>query len=260
MNKVLAHLKRYNPYAMYAAKSGLKSEVANSYLSWIWWILDPLFFMVIYTFIVQIVFQTQQPYLPVFVFIGLLIWNFFSKSVNTSVNIIAASKGIVRKIYIPKYMLVLTKMYINAAKLAISYLLLFVLATVFQVTFTWNILYTIPLILLTFLFTFGFSTMAAHFGVFISDLANVMQIVLRLMFYMSGIFFSVSQRIPEMYAAIMLRINPVAYIIEDFRNVFLYGRGLTWDIFIYWAVISLILTVVAIRTIYKHENTYAKVI
>jgi len=245
---------------MYAAKSGLKSEVANSYLSWIWWILDPLFFMVIYTFIVQIVFQTQQPYLPVFVFIGLLIWNFFSKSVNTSVNIIAASKGIVRKIYIPKYMLVLTKMYINAAKLAISYLLLFVLATVFQVTFTWNILYTIPLILLTFLFTFGFSTMAAHFGVFISDLANVMQIVLRLMFYMSGIFFSVSQRIPEMYAAIMLRINPVAYIIEDFRNVFLYGRGLTWDIFIYWAVISLILTVVAIRTIYKHENTYAKVI
>lgn len=260
MKKVFEHFKQYNAYSAYAAKSELKTEVTNSYLTWIWWILDPLFFMIIYSFIVQIVFQTDQPYLPVFVFIGLLVWNFFSKNISVSVGIVNAFKGVVTKVYIPKYMLVLEKMYVNFVKLAISYVLLYILAVIFGVTFTWDIIYTIPLIALTFLFTFGLATMLAHFGVFVNDLANVVQIILRLMFYLSGIFFSVSERIPEALSWWMLRINPIAYIIDDFRNVFLYGRGLTWDLFAYWIIVSLILIVIAIRTMYKYENTYAKVI
>ena len=44
---VTSHLS----YAIYSAKSELKSEVANSYLNWIWWVLEPFCFMLIYSFI-----------------------------------------------------------------------------------------------------------------------------------------------------------------------------------------------------------------
>ena len=51
LKKVTAHFKRYNPYSVYAAKSELKGEVGASYLTWMWWILDPVLFMLVYVFI-----------------------------------------------------------------------------------------------------------------------------------------------------------------------------------------------------------------
>ena len=260
MDKILTHIKKYNPYALYAAKSELKGEVANSYLTWLWWILDPLCFMLIYTFIVEFVFNTTEPYFPVFVFAGLLIWNFFNKNVSISVKIVNTFKGIVSKIYIPKYMLVIQKMYVNLVKLIISFVLLVVLMIIFKVGFTINMVYAIPLICLLFIITFACSTFLSHFGVFIDDLYNITQILLRVTFYLSGIFYSIINRLPDMYAAIMLRVNPIAYLIDEFRNVFIYGQALNIRLFAYWTIIGLVISVISIKLIYKYENTYVKVI
>lgn len=260
MRKIVSHFKKYNPYSIYSAKSELKSEVSNSYLTWMWWILDPLCFMMVYTFIVEIVFKSKEMYFPVFVFIGLTIWNFFSKCVNISVKIVNANKGIISKIYVPKFMLILQKMYVNAFKMFMSYCLLFILALIFKVPFTLNILYSILLLFLTGLVTFCVSTFLSHFGVFVDDLANIVRIILQLTFYLSGVFYSISMRLPSEYYNIMVHVNPIAYIIDDFRNVFLYGKGLNFCLFGYWTVITLILSYVAIKIIYKYENTYVKVI
>ena len=53
-------LKKYRRYITYSAGAVLKSEVAGSYLSWAWWVLDPLLFMLVYTFVAQVVFRTQM--------------------------------------------------------------------------------------------------------------------------------------------------------------------------------------------------------
>ena len=258
--KVIEHFKKYNKYSKYAAKSELKGEVANSYLTWLWWILDPLFFMLVYTFIVELVFKTKEPYFPVFVFAGLTIWNFFNKNVSISVKIVSAFKGIVSNIYIPKYMLILEKMYVNLVKMIISYALLIGLMLLFKVEFTIYILYSIPLLILAFIFTFAVSTVMAHFGVFIEDLSNVVQVVLRLLFYLSGIFYSITNRLSETLSTIMLRVNPIAYIIEDFRNVTMYGQSINFGLYFYWLAISIIIAIIGIKIMYKYENSYIKVI
>lgn len=49
--KFFKDIKKYWSYTVRSAKAELKSEVASSYLSWLWWILDPLLFMMVYTFI-----------------------------------------------------------------------------------------------------------------------------------------------------------------------------------------------------------------
>ena len=60
MKKFFQDIKKYFKYMIYSTKSNLKTEVANSYLNWLWWILDPLCFMLVYTFIVQIVFKRHN--------------------------------------------------------------------------------------------------------------------------------------------------------------------------------------------------------
>ena len=56
MQKFFQDIKKYYKYIIYSTKSNLKTEVANSYLNWLWWIIEPLCFMLIYTFIFSVVF------------------------------------------------------------------------------------------------------------------------------------------------------------------------------------------------------------
>ena len=102
-------IKKYFHYSVVSAKSQLKAEVANSYLNWIWWVLDPLCFMLIYTFIFGYVFNSSEKYFPVFIFIGLSMWDFFNRTITNSVKIVKNNKAIVSKVYLPKYILILIK-------------------------------------------------------------------------------------------------------------------------------------------------------
>ena len=107
--------------AVYSARSALKSEVANSYLNWLWWVLDPLCFMLIYTFIFGVVFDGSEPYFPIFIFIGLTMWDFFNRTMTTSIKIVKNNKAIVSKVYLPKFVLIYVKMMVNAFKMLISF-------------------------------------------------------------------------------------------------------------------------------------------
>ena len=51
LKRFINDVKKYWNYTRYAAKSQLKTEVANSYLNWLWWILEPFCFMLIYAFV-----------------------------------------------------------------------------------------------------------------------------------------------------------------------------------------------------------------
>ena len=115
-SRFCTHMKKYWRYAFYSSRSSLKSEVANSYLNWLWWILDPLCFMMIYAFIFGYVFHASEPYFPVFIFIGITMWDFFNKSMVQSVKLVRQNKAIVSKVYLPKYVLLLVKWASTASK------------------------------------------------------------------------------------------------------------------------------------------------
>lgn len=260
MKRLLRDLKKYRWYLLYSAKSELRAEVAGSYLNWLWWILDPLLFMLVYTFVVRVVFTAKEQYFAAFVLIGLTVWNFFNKSVQGSVNVIRKNKSVVSKIYLPKYLLVLTNMMVLAFKMAISFVLIFVLMLILRVPFTGYILHAVPILLVLLVVTFGISTIFMHFGVFVRDLYNVTVLLLRLVFYMTGVFYSIPLRVPAPYGAILLRINPLAFLTESLRGALLYGAAPDYLLLGVWFVIGLALTAIGITTVYRYENSYAKVI
>lgn len=109
MSRFFKDIKKFFNYTVFSSKAELKSEVAGSFLSWLWWILDPFFFMLVYSFIAILVFKSGEPYFPVFVFIGLNCWQFFSKVVKSCVKVVQSKKMIVTKVYIPKHIFILEK-------------------------------------------------------------------------------------------------------------------------------------------------------
>ena len=260
MERFKRDLMKYRKYMIYSAKAELKAEVANSHLGWLWWILDPLLFMLVYAFVSSIVFKAKEDYFMSFIFVGVTTWDFFNKTLKQSVKLVTSNSQIVTKVYIPKFVFVISKMGTNAIKMAISFALVIGMMIFYRVPLSAKMFYFFPIMLVLFVVTFGMSMILMHLGVFVEDLANVVNVGLRLVFYLSGVFYSISNRIPEPYQSILLKVNPIALLMEDLRRTVLYGKLPHYYSLGLWFVLGIVLSVIGIKTVYKYENSYVKVI
>lgn len=258
--RFISDIRKYLRYAIRSAKADLRSEVSNSYLDWMWWLIEPFCMMLIYTFIFGVVFNAAEEYFSVFVFIGITLWGFFSRSVTGSVNTVRANKAIITKVYLPKYVLLLSKMFVNGFKMLVSVAIILLMMLVMRVPLTLNVLYVIPVMIVFFMFTFGVGTILMHYGVYVSDLGYITGIVLSMLMYLTGTFYSISKRIPEPFGEILENFNPVAFLISSIRNALLYGQAPSLDLLILWTFVSTILIALGVFTIYSNENAYVKVI
>lgn len=261
MKKFFFNIKKYYKYAIRSAKAELKSEVADSYLNYLWWVIEPLCFMLIYVFVFGVVFKNNTPYFASFVFIGLTAWEFFNRMVAGSVKLITNNRDLVTKVYIPKYILLLSKSFTYLFKMFISLVITFGLMLFQGVTFSWHIILIIPILIVLYVLSFGIGLVLMNYGVTLNDLSNLTNIFLRMVFYLSGVFYNINERgIADNLKFILLKVNPVAFIMNEIRNVLLnnslpdfMGLGI-------WFAIGVVLVLIGVHVIHKNENSYAKVI
>lgn len=259
IKRFFTDIRKYFQYSVISAKAQLRSEVANSFLNWIWWILNPLCFMLIYTVIFGFVFQAREQYFPVFIFIGLSMWDFFNHCLKSSVKIVKRNKSVVSRVYFPKYVLIFSQLWANGFKMLISFGIVLIMMVVFRVPITWNVFFFLPVLAILILFTFGCSCFILHFGVYVEDLSNVIEIVLRFLFYLTGIFYSVESKIPQI-GTYLNRFNPLAFLITSMRQCLIGSQMPELWILAIWFTVSLLLSVGGIALIYKEENSYLKAV
>lgn len=263
LKRFIKDIKKYFHYIVYSARADLKSEVANSYLNWVWWILEPFCFMLIYSFIFGRVFNSRELYFNAFIFIGLTVWDFFSKNMTNSVKMVKNNKAIVTKIYIPKFILALSKLAVNFFKMMISFGIVIVLMIVNRVPVSLNLFYIPLLFIELMILVYGLMCILLHFGVYVNDLSNVVRIGLKMMFYLTGVFYSIEGKLGKSYETLSYLLsvfNPIAFIMTSLRNCMLYSKGINIKIYLIWFAISVGIGCLGTVLIYKNENSYVKVI
>ncbi|MBR6349415.1 MAG: ABC transporter permease [Lachnospiraceae bacterium] len=258
LKKFFADFKKYFKYTVEAAKASLMSEVANSYLNWIWWVLQPICFTFIFAFIFGAIFHTKEEYFIPFIVLGVAVWDFFNGMMKNSVRIIRTNKSIISKVYLPKFVLILVRIGVNGFKMIISLMIAVVAMIISGVKVSWRLFYIIPILIIFMLLCFALGCFLMHFGVYVADLENIVDIVLRLVFYITGVFYSLTRRIPEPWGKYLTYCNPVAYIADALRKVMLYRQTPNLKVMALWFAISLILSICGIALVYKNENSYVK--
>jgi ABC-type polysaccharide/polyol phosphate export permease len=252
-------LQKYWNYANYSAWAELKNQVHGSYLGWMWWVLDPLLYMLVYSFIVEVVFDATVENLPLFVFVGLTAWNFFAATVQSSVGCIRSYRSVLQKSYLPKFILVLLIELANFYKLLIGLGLSFAAMIFLGIPIHLTAFNLLPLIAVYFILVFGASLVCAHIGVYVVDFQNVVIVLVRLLFYLSGVFYTLD-RLPVRLLTVYNRICPTGFLIKQFREALMYGRGAYWQMLFYWFLVACALSVFGLGVTYAHENNYMKVI
>lgn len=261
MKRFISDLKKYMYFSTYTAKADLRAEVANSYLNWIWWVLEPLCSMLVYYIVFSNIMHNRKENYVVFIYSGLIMWNFFNKTIQYSVKAVRSNRDIVTKVYVPKFILLLSNMFLNGIKFLISFAILVVFMVGYQVTVTWNILWIIPIYLTYFVISFGCGLIMLHFGVFIDDLGHAVTILLSMLFFLSGIFYDVQTGLESPTLTYFLsHFCPTSSLIMSMRNCLIYSSSPdVWNVAV-WFVVGVVLSIIGIRLIYKYENSYVKVV
>ena len=129
-----------------------------------------------------------------------------------------------------------------------------------HVPFTWHILLIIPVLIVLYLLAFGIGLILMHFGVTLNDLANLTTIALRMVFYLSGVFFNITERLHGRLGKVLLKCNPIAFLMNELRKSLVYGQMLDFGLLGIWLIVALLLCAIGVHVIHKNENSYAKVI
>lgn len=256
--RFIRDIKKYREFIIISIETELSIEYSNSYIGYLWWILDPLLYMLIYIFVVTMLLGRRPPDYPVFLFTGLLFWRWTHSSFMRCTNAIIAKKNILSQIFIPKFILALIRVSVESVYFLVSMLVLFGLLVFNDIPFTAHFFEFIPLFIVQFIFIFGAGLWLSHLGAYFYDVDRVLGFILRIWYYVSPGLFALSSA-PEPFRT-LLWLNPLTTIMESSRNIFLYGKPPIYFGLLIWGGIGVLLTISGMKKLYQFDQTYTKVI
>ena len=250
-------MMKYWDYIKYSSKTTLKSRYSNMYLGYIWWFLDPLLFMIIYSFVYQIVFQRELENYIIFLLIGLITWRWISGSLTQSSASIFQRLGLIEQIAAPKQIFPLVNILIETMLFMAAFVIIFIAMVFSGIPFTWHIFEVVPVVSITFIALYGLGMIFAHIGTYIADFKQVLSYLLRLTFYLSPIFYDLSDLSTEVQNIYWL--NPVTAVVQGIRSALLYGTSPDYLSLLYVLLIGLITIPTGYFLLKKYDRTYAKI-
>lgn len=200
----------------------IKVKYRRSVLGLAWSILNPLLMMVVMTIVFSNLFRFDIENYPIYYLSGSLLFNFFSEATNGAMMSILSSAGLIRKVYIPKYIFTMEKVLFAFVNLLFSFVAIIVMMLVLQIKITPLILlFPIPLLYLL-VFSLGVGLILSCYTVFFRDISHLYGVVLTAWMFLTPIFYPESVMREHMSWA--LTFNPLFQFIRYFRNVLLYGQ------------------------------------
>ena len=216
---MLSNARHYLDVVVVLAQKDFKVRYRNSVLGFLWSLLNPLAYMVILTLVFSLLMRVNIPNFAAWVLIGLMIWRFFSIGTGQSLFSIIGNPSLVSKVYIPRYMIVLSNNIANFTGAALEFLVLVPLLVALGVNLTVYALFLVPILILEFLLVFGLSLSLSSLNLKYRDFYQLWDIALQLGFFLSPIVYD-ANLIPERFRFVY-SLNPVTSLIQSTRSIFL---------------------------------------
>lgn len=194
-----------------------------------WSFFNPLLMLAVYTFVFSEVFQARwvgldagKGQFAVLLFVGMIVHGLFAECANRSPSMIMSNSNYVKKVLFP--LEVLPVVALGSALFHTGISLIVLLLAQWLLTHTLYLTaIAFPLVILPLLIaTLGFSWLLAALGVYLRDVGQVIGVLTTVLLFLSPVLYPVAA-LPEVYQP-WLRLNPLTYIIEESRNVLLFGQ------------------------------------
>lgn len=198
----------------------IKLRYKNSILGFLWSMLNPVIYLIIFSFVFGNVFSEIDRY-PLYALTGLVFWTFFSTSTIQVIESIVNSRGVLKSINIPTIAFPLSAQLSSLISLFLTLVPFSVMMFIFGLKLGWETLLFIPVLILFSAFTFGVSLILTSFNVYFRDVQLAWNSFMPAIFYATPIVYT-SSLIPQSFLWI-LKLNPLYHFIGAMREILYYN-------------------------------------
>ncbi len=226
----------------------LKLKYKNSFLGYLWSLITPLVFLIIFNFVFGMAFDFIENY-SLYVLTGLVFWIFFTNSTNEIIASLFRNASIIKSISIPIEIFPLSSLITEFVNLLLTFVAFIILMLFFGFHFSWETILIIPVIVIFSLFILGFSTMLSVLNIYFRDVSILWNTINPALFYLTPIAFTL-EIIPVKYHWI-LKMNPLYHFFKGARDILYSNKVPSLSCWIYMIILASVSMLLGYMTLRK---------
>ncbi len=256
MRKYIQELQKRKDLLIYLVVSGVKAEYRNTFLGYLWWILDPLLMGAVYYFLRVIVLGMEGDHIGAFLIIGLVAWKWIASTVSKSAKSITSKSGIITQVYLPKALFPFGETMSQGVNFTFGLVVIAFFLAFYRLAPGLEVLWLPVIMAIQFMFLSAIGLILGYYATFVRDIENVLTHVMRFWFYGSPVIWEHGRLGPE-YQYI-IDINPASAFLMGYRNILMYQMPPDLDKLLVIGLASLIIIVYMIYFYHKNEHKLIK--
>ena len=223
----LRDIWQYRELLYFLTWRDVKVRYKQTVIGFLWAIIQPFLKMVVFSIIFGGLAKMDSegfPY-PIFLYAGLLPWQFFASSVSRSGESIVGSANLIKKVYFPRLIIPIASVGACLVDFAISFIILIILMFYYNIIPTLSTFMVLPLVLATIFTALGVGMLISALNVAYRDFRYIVPFFVQIWMFLTPVVYP-TRIIPENWRWLIL-LNPMAGIVDAYRSAIL-GKSFEW--------------------------------
>ena len=253
---MLKELYHYRELLKSNIRKEIRGKYKGSFLGVLWSFVNPLLSVLVYAIVFPLVLKSTQPHYVTFLIIGIIPWTFFTTAVSQGTTTVIANGGIIKKVYFPREILPISVVTSALVNFIIGCLIIAIFLIFSGIGFNIALIALPLIIIIQYIFTLGLVFITSAINVYIRDAEYIINFFVNMLFYATPIIYS-ADLFPRSVAWI-LNFNPLAVIINGYRNILYYHQFPNFIGLLGVFIFSVFLLFIGIKVFKKLERGFAE--
>ena len=254
LTEYIQNFKKFRPLLNELIARDIKIKYRKSVWGVLWTLLNPLFMMIVLSVVFSNLFKFDVENFPVYLLSGQLIFNFFSESTTNAMSAILANGSLIKKIYVPKYLFVLSRVFSSTINLLASFTAMVCVMLAMRVDLHYTVLLVpIPLLFIV-MFSLGVGLLLSALTVKFRDIMHLYSVFVTALMYLTPVIYPMS--ILPVWLKPIVTLNPITNILEMFRAVMLYNSFPSIKSMFIAIVECIIVLAIGLYVFYKKQDEF----
>ncbi|MBN1485883.1 MAG: ABC transporter permease [Chloroflexia bacterium] len=254
----LRELSSYGDLIWNLTMRDLKGRYKSSLLGYLWSLINPLLLMVVFTILFKFLLAGSIPNFPVFIIVALLPWNFCAAAVSSAVVSITGQPNLVKKVYFPREVIPIAVVLANLINFFAAMPAMVLIMVLLNAKFEWVALLFFLIALIQTMFLLGVAFLLSCLNVFFRDTQVIIEVFLTAWFFLTPIFYRLDDIVNERLARLVRWLNPMAALVDFYRDILYLGGMPAWDALIRTLITSLLVLLLGYLVFVRYSPRFGE--
>lgn len=254
MSTYIQNFLRFRPLLEELMARDIKIKYRRSVLGVLWTLLNPLLMMIVLSVVYSNLFKFDIENFPLYLLSGQVMFNFYSDATTSSMNAILSSASLIKKIYVPKYLFVLSRVCSSVINYLAAFLAMILVMLALRVDLHYTVFLSFIPVGLLIGFSLGIGLILSAITVKFRDVMHLYSVFVTVIMYLTPVIYPMSI-LPD-WLSVIVKANPLTNYLTMFRDLMMNNRIFSAGDLMIGIVEAIVALVIGLYVFYKNQDTF----